>query len=61
MPIYEYICKGCGEKFEAFRSIHDEDENVACPKCKRTHPSRIISSISIGNSSSGGGSPRIPT
>jgi putative FmdB family regulatory protein len=61
MPIYEYKCKGCGEKFEAFRSIHDKDENVACPRCKRTHPRRIPSSVSIGNTSSNGSSPRMPT
>ena len=33
MPIYEYRCKGCGEKFEAL--VFNRDDKVSCPKCKK--------------------------
>jgi putative FmdB family regulatory protein len=61
MPIYEYRCKGCGEKFEAFRSIHDKDDDVACPRCGRRFPRRIMSSFSGGGSSDNRGNLRFPT
>jgi putative FmdB family regulatory protein len=61
MPIYEYKCKGCGEEFEAFRSIHEKDESVECPKCGRTHPRRIPSSSFGGGSFGNRGNPGLPT
>ncbi len=54
MPIYEYECTGCGEKFEAHRKISDKDSEVKCPKCGKKQPRRIFSifssSISSGQS-----------
>jgi putative FmdB family regulatory protein len=32
MPTYEYECKSCHHKFEAFQSIRDEPLKK-CPKC----------------------------
>lgn len=32
MPIYEYFCKGCNEKFERLQKM-TESSNVKCPKC----------------------------
>jgi putative FmdB family regulatory protein len=38
MPIYEYECTNCGEKFEAHRKIADSGSEIKCPKCgKSTH------------------------
>ncbi|MFC1940740.1 FmdB family zinc ribbon protein [Chloroflexota bacterium] len=34
MPIYEYECPACGEKFELRRGIIDSDEEVKCPRCE---------------------------
>ncbi|GLI36273.1 FmdB family zinc ribbon protein [Desulforhabdus amnigena] len=41
MPIYEYECNGCKEKFEilVFRS----DETVTCPKCDSRDIHRVLS------------------
>ena len=33
MPIYEYKCKACGERFEAIRPIGDRGKTVSCPEC----------------------------
>lgn len=32
MPIYEYQCTRCNNKFEVFHRI-EEEANPACPKC----------------------------
>jgi putative FmdB family regulatory protein len=36
MPIFEYICKGCGNKFEAIVYGSKQSE---CPACKGTEKS----------------------
>jgi len=61
MPIYVYKCKGCGEEFESFRSIHDDDKKVECPKCGRKSPKRVLSSVCSINSSGDRGNLRVPT
>ena len=33
MPVYEYQCIRCGEKFELLRRMCDRYEETACPKC----------------------------
>ena len=33
MPIYEYICKECGNKSEIARHFYDLDDELACPSC----------------------------
>ena len=32
MPIYEYECRDCGQRFERMQSFHDEPIRV-CPHC----------------------------
>jgi putative FmdB family regulatory protein len=34
MPTYEYECKDCGYKFEAFQKMSDPAIKL-CPKCKK--------------------------
>ena len=45
MPIYEYKCKACGEKFELLRSIKDVDTDIRCPKCGKESPKRLLSTF----------------
>ena len=33
MPIYEYVCRKCGSKFEQLRPMSQSEEEAACPKC----------------------------
>ncbi len=33
MPIYEYSCQDCGNKFSKLESITSEDRIKTCPEC----------------------------
>jgi putative FmdB family regulatory protein len=41
MPTYEYECKHCAHRFEAFQGITD-DPLVRCPRCHRNGLRRLI-------------------
>ena len=43
MPIYDYICVGCGTEFERFHKVINRDENVSCPRCTSKNVKRQIS------------------
>jgi putative FmdB family regulatory protein len=35
MPLYEYVCKKCGESFVRTMTISEhEKQSVKCPQCK---------------------------
>jgi putative FmdB family regulatory protein len=43
MPLYEYICRNCHEKFSAVLTIKEHDtKTLQCPKCKSTDLQKII-------------------
>ena len=44
MPLYEYVCPDCGEKFELMRPISCATEDVSCPDCQKP-AKRVISSF----------------
>jgi putative FmdB family regulatory protein len=46
MPIYEYLCKGCGHEFEREQRITDKPVRT-CPKCKARKVQRLISQTSF--------------
>lgn len=43
MPIYEYECTKCGQKFELLRNIADRDAVLKCPECNDENPRRLCS------------------
>jgi putative FmdB family regulatory protein len=43
MPIYEYICKDCGKRFEILRSIKEADAPITCSICQSDHTQRAVS------------------
>jgi putative FmdB family regulatory protein len=43
MPIYEYVCKDCGKKFEMLRSIKDADALAECRCCQSNQTHRAVS------------------
>ncbi len=45
MPVYEYKCKSCSEKFDIQRSLCESDEEVKCPKCGSAGAERVYSSF----------------
>jgi len=53
MPIYEYQCTQCDEKFEVRQSMGEDGSRLSCPKCSAENPRRLLSTFfSPGSSSS---------
>ena len=56
MPIFEYKCHECGQKFEEL--VRSSEEKVVCPECGSASPSKLLSTFaasSSGQPSLGGG------
>lgn len=53
MPIYEYICKGCGNIFEQIVFASDDENSLECPVCGKKDICKTLSSFSRGTSGSG--------
>ena len=45
MPIYEYICPSCNQKFELLRPLSQANEEASCPRC-HNKAERILSTFS---------------
>ncbi len=43
MPIYEYKCEQCGERFEAWLRSMDSPPPSDCPACRATQITRVPS------------------
>lgn len=52
MPIYEYRCEGCSEKFEVLTRFAERDRAQVCPSCESTRTRVLVSSFAV----TGGGS-----
>jgi putative FmdB family regulatory protein len=59
LPIYEYKCKKCGEKFEKRVGFFHNQKTITCPKCGSADPDREMSTFATDRSS--GGSSCSPT
>ena len=54
MPVYEYVCRGCGQAFE--RYVQRWSEPVACPACAGEDVEKQLSTFAMaGGSGSAGG------
>ncbi len=51
MPIYEYQCTECGERFQARQAIGEDGSLLNCPKCHAGNPQKLISSFFAPRSS----------
>ncbi len=56
MPIYEYECRGCSERFEVLQGAGEGSESVSCPKCDAKDPKRLMSMFGSNISASSGAS-----
>jgi putative FmdB family regulatory protein len=45
MPIYEYECRKCNERFEVLQKASDSNEGLNCPKCDADKPERVLSAF----------------
>jgi len=48
MPLYEYICLKCQQRFEAL--VKTNQAEVVCPRCQSHQVKKLISSFGIGGS-----------
>jgi putative FmdB family regulatory protein len=60
MPIYEYNCLKCNEKFSLLQSLYPAAKNTECPKCSSTDVKKVISSFSCGSGSADSATPSMP-
>lgn len=58
MPVYEYRCGKCDEKFELL--VRDGRTKISCPKCRAKKVRKLFSVFGIGWPGAGdsGGLPR---
>jgi putative FmdB family regulatory protein len=60
MPMFEYVCRACGERFEELRSAKDEGPGPLCPECGSEKVVKLVSAFATGatgatSASRGGG------
>ena len=56
MPVYTYICKDCGEKFDLLVGVTAEKVEIKCKKCNSKNIEKILSAFSVGGSGASGSS-----
>ena len=50
MPIYSYVCKDCGHKFDLLVGIISEKPKFKCEKCSSKNIERLFGSFNVGSS-----------
>jgi putative FmdB family regulatory protein len=55
MPIYEYVCEVCGERYE--RIVLNKAQEIACPKCSSKKSTLRLSVFSAATKGNGGAGP----
>lgn len=55
MPIFEYRCEKCGNKFDKFyRNLEEESrEKMACPSCDSDRLRKLVSLFGLGGNTAG--------
>ena len=51
MPLYEFACKKCGQRFECLVAVGKE-KDVVCAECGSADVQKMISGFGIGGGSS---------
>lgn len=60
MPAYDYLCRGCGRRFEIRMSMaaYAEGRQPACPDCGSPETERTFTAVNVlttGRGTAGGG------
>ncbi len=53
MPLYEYMCRGCGARFEVLQRIGAGAEQTVCPKCGGHEVAKQLSTFASAMAGSG--------
>jgi putative FmdB family regulatory protein len=63
VPLYEYACEDCGERFEKLLPLREATRGAPCPKCGSKSVRKLMSSFaSVSSGSSGADAcPTCPT
>ena len=63
MPIYTYICKDCGERFDLLVGVSSEKVELKCKKCNSKNIEKTLTGFSVGSpgGKSGFSGPSCPT
>jgi len=56
MPIYEYLCESCGDKFEKLVRRSEDALEAGCPSCGEKHLAQQYSTFAARGGSSEGSS-----
>ncbi len=54
MPVYEYICEHCHERFELLRSFSKADEPAPCPVCEHEGRRSVVTTFACVSKGAGG-------
>lgn len=46
MPVYDFVCKNCGERFSVEKSFTD-DNKEKCPSCHSKQVKKLISAPAV--------------
>ena len=60
MPLYEYYCTDCRNKFEALRPMSKADASIPCKSCESSKTSRVLSLFAV-HAGNGGSTMPTPT
>jgi putative FmdB family regulatory protein len=55
MPIYEYRCDECNQRFEKLIRSLSQPPEISCPHCQSRQVQRLISAPAVHTGSAGGG------
>ena len=48
MPLYEYSCRSCGERFEILQRLGENGDGVSCPACDHAEVEKVFSTFAAG-------------
>jgi putative FmdB family regulatory protein len=48
MPVYEYQCAACGERFEILCGLAERDEKAVCPSCGGRDVTQVLGGFRVG-------------
>ena len=57
MPLYEYICQTCGERFEKLIRGDASAQQIVCPSCASAAITRALSTFATSGSSAAHAAP----
>lgn len=46
MPVFEYRCLDCNNKFDVFHKTQNHESEIKCPKCNSGNNKKLFSSFS---------------